>query len=409
MDDELMFMDESEDESYSSEHPWRILIVDDDPDIHTVTKLALAKVMISDRPLEFTSVYSAKEARELLDEDEDFALLFLDIVMESDHAGLDVVQHIRNELKNSMIRIIIRTGEPGTSPERMIIDNYDINDYKEKTELSATKLYTTIRSSLLQFEQLESLYVYQNSLETIIEEKAKKINIQEMALFESNKQAQMGELLSMIAHQWRQPLSRIGAVIGQMKMGVSLETMNSEELEKNLDTAENHIQHLSRIIKEFQNLYFPDEKKSYVSLSSIVQNGLNILKDSFDENGIKLELDNSASSSVNINMEFQQVFVNIIKNAFDVLLDREVKDALVTVSIKEEGKTLIVEIEDNAGLVNTLDDKIFEPYVSSSEEKNGKGLGLYISKMIVEKHCQGSIHVEMGSAGACFKIEVPTH
>jgi diguanylate cyclase (GGDEF)-like protein len=155
MSDELVFLKEDVSESEITQ-PWKILIVDDESSVHDVTKLALHRFTFNDRPLEFTSVYSKKEAAKVL-ENEDFAVAFVDVIMESDEAGLELVNIIRNDIGNERIRIIIRTGQPGSAPERFIIDNYDINDYKEKTELTSDHLYTTLRTALSQYAQLEEL------------------------------------------------------------------------------------------------------------------------------------------------------------------------------------------------------------------------------------------------------------
>lgn len=155
MNDALFFLEEEPAEVFASV-PWRVLIVDDEPSVHDVTKLALHRFMYQQREIEFVSAYSKKEAQEILGK-EKFAVAFIDVIMENDEAGLELVEFIRKKLKDEMIRIIIRTGQPGTAPQRFVIDNYDINDYKEKTELSAENLYTTLRTALSQYQQIEEL------------------------------------------------------------------------------------------------------------------------------------------------------------------------------------------------------------------------------------------------------------
>lgn len=127
---------------------WSVLIIDDDQEVHAVTKLALHDFEYDNKQLNLVSAYSEKEAKEILSKKSDFAFVLLDIVMESNVAGLNIIDYIRNELNNKFIRIIIRTGQPGYAPEQEIINKYDINDYKEKTELTTTKLYTTSRNAL---------------------------------------------------------------------------------------------------------------------------------------------------------------------------------------------------------------------------------------------------------------------
>ena len=155
--DELIFAPEIiEDESQLHE-PFKIVIIDDDQEVHAFTKLALKSFKYNNKKIEFISIYSEKEAREVLALHEDIAVILLDVVMETNNSGLDIAKFIRNDLHNDMSRIIIRTGQPGEAPERYVIDNYDINDYKEKTELTTDKLYTTIRTALVQYTQLLEL------------------------------------------------------------------------------------------------------------------------------------------------------------------------------------------------------------------------------------------------------------
>lgn len=148
--------------------PWKVLVVDDEPEVHAVTRLALHDFMFAKRPLQLISAYSAKEARSLLDEHNDIAVILLDVVMETDHAGLDLVRYIRDELENSTVRIILRTGQAGQAPQREVIANYDINDYKEKTELTSLRLFTTMHASLRSYRDIMELQESKRGLEHII-------------------------------------------------------------------------------------------------------------------------------------------------------------------------------------------------------------------------------------------------
>jgi diguanylate cyclase (GGDEF)-like protein len=152
--DELLFQDEEETSNLSDAKPWKVLIVDDDQGIHEITKLALRNLIVKDRPVAFTSVYSAHEARELLERDNSFAVVIMDVVMETVHAGLDLTEYVRRKLLNPYIRIIIRTGQSGRAPEKYVIDNYDINDYKDKTELNADKLYSSVKLAINDYADL---------------------------------------------------------------------------------------------------------------------------------------------------------------------------------------------------------------------------------------------------------------
>lgn len=159
--DDNWLLDEEEDEPAQSRAPdqrqWRVLIVDDDQDVHAVTRLALRNVTFKDRELELFSAYSGREAFDILASTPDIALVLLDVVMETDDAGLVLARRIREELHNAIVRVVLRTGQPGQAPEQRVIVEYDINDYKAKTELTTQKLFTTVISALRAYESLNML------------------------------------------------------------------------------------------------------------------------------------------------------------------------------------------------------------------------------------------------------------
>lgn len=147
---------------------WKILIIDDEPGIHEVTRMGLKNFEFGGRGLEFLNAYSASEAKVILQAHKDIAVALVDVVMESDHSGLNLVRYIREELNNEFIRLVLRTGQPGQAPERQVLREYDINDYKEKTELTAQKLYSTIYTSLRSYRDLMALENNRRGLEHII-------------------------------------------------------------------------------------------------------------------------------------------------------------------------------------------------------------------------------------------------
>ncbi|MEH6633302.1 MAG: DUF3369 domain-containing protein [Halopseudomonas aestusnigri] len=151
------------------EGAWKILIVDDEPAMHHVTHMALSKVVFEGRKLEFLSAYSGEEAKDILLEQKDIAIVLLDVVMKTDTEGLSVVKWIREELKNTMVRIILRTGQPGQAPEKKVILDFDINDYKEKSEMTTQKLFSCIISGLRSYRDLSALSQNREGLKRVIE------------------------------------------------------------------------------------------------------------------------------------------------------------------------------------------------------------------------------------------------
>ncbi|NDI85146.1 EAL domain-containing protein [Undibacterium sp. B2R-29] len=144
------------------------MIIDDDPDVHSATTFALGSLEIQHRPLSFVHAYSAAEAREILQREKDIAIILLDVVMEHEDAGLQLVNYIRKTLQLADVRIILRTGQPGYAPEIDAIRDYDINDYKTKSELTRTKLYTAVTSAIRSYEQICSISASRRGLEMII-------------------------------------------------------------------------------------------------------------------------------------------------------------------------------------------------------------------------------------------------
>ena len=168
--DELLFADETPDEVGGVKGKlWKVLIVDDEADVHSTTRLVLDDFSFEGAGLEFLSAYSAEEAVSILNEHPDVAVILLDVVMETNHAGLELVKTIREEMKNTMVRIILRTGQPGQAPERQVIVEYDINDYKHKAELTAQRLFTSLFSALRSYRDLQVIEQNRKGLKHIIE------------------------------------------------------------------------------------------------------------------------------------------------------------------------------------------------------------------------------------------------
>jgi len=170
MSDDLVFSDElPSGATQKSVPPWHVLVVDDEPAVHEVTKLVMAGFEMDGRPLEFTHCYSAEEARQVLSLPNDFALILLDVVMETEHAGLDLAKHIRDVIGNLNVRIVLRTGQPGQAPEEQVIKDYDINDYKEKTDLTRRRLITVFYAGLRAYRDLMRIESARQGLKRSVE------------------------------------------------------------------------------------------------------------------------------------------------------------------------------------------------------------------------------------------------
>lgn len=210
-DDEEDFLLEDDasvtDKAKTKDHHWRLLVVDDDEAIHTSTRFVLSDFEYNGETLNLLHAYSADEAKAYLAENDDIAVMLLDVVMETDDAGLRLIDYVRNELNNKEIRIILRTGQPGVAPEWEVITKYDINDYKTKTELTQEKLFTTITTALRSFEQLFEINTNRSGLERIVEGAADLMQLRDADQYVSAFSAQLLDFLPasgdyLVATDW---------------------------------------------------------------------------------------------------------------------------------------------------------------------------------------------------------------
>ncbi|WNV06720.1 DUF3369 domain-containing protein [Candidatus Methylospira mobilis] len=193
-DDGLLFAEETDALSGEAEPTWKIMIADDDIDVHTVTKLVFHDFSFKGRSLQFIDAYSGDEACNLLTQHPDTAVILLDVVMESEHAGLDTVKRIRKEIDNTLVRIILRTGQPGQAPEQHVVVDYDINDYKSKTELTSQKLFTSLIVALRSFNDLKSIDANRRSVMKILDASS-HLDFKSLRVFVSGMLMQLANLL----------------------------------------------------------------------------------------------------------------------------------------------------------------------------------------------------------------------
>ncbi|HTA99513.1 MAG TPA: DUF3369 domain-containing protein [Bradyrhizobium sp.] len=181
----------------STARKWKVAVIDDDQAVHEGTRFALSDYNLNGQRLEILSAYSAAEGRTLMRAHPDIAAVLLDVIMETDAAGLDLVEYIRNELKNETVRIILRTGQPGQAPERRVIVQYDINDYKAKTELTADKLFTSLTAALRSYQQLERMVQTRRGLEIIIDAASTLYDFKSMQRLAEGVLTQIASLLNV--------------------------------------------------------------------------------------------------------------------------------------------------------------------------------------------------------------------
>ncbi len=248
-----------------------------------------------------------------------------------------------------------------------------------------------------------------NNLEYKIQEEIDKRIEQEQILIQQSKLASMGEMIGNIAHQWRQPLSEISSIHMNMLATYEFNEFDQKYLEEKIDEADKLTQFMTQTISDFQNFFKPEEEKKYFNVKETCKKAFYIIKSSLKYHNIDFIMNVIDDVEVNgYENEYSQVILNILNNAKDVLILRKVAEPQITIEIKNGKEFNIVKIEDNAGGIDTnIIEKIFEPYFTTKHKAQGTGIGLYMSKNIIETNMNGLIDVRNTEKGACFTVKVP--
>jgi len=224
-----------------------------------------------------------------------------------------------------------------------------------------------------------------------------------------SRHAAMGEMISMIAHQWRQPISVIAMDANNILADIELEIVDEKTLQSGAEDILTQTQELSKTIDDFRNFFKPEKQPEKVFIKDIINEAMGVIGKSLENNNIAVVLELGENEEIETySRELMQVFINIIKNAKEVLIEKEIDEKKISITLREDGDYLVFDICDNGGGIDTqIIDEIFTPYFTTKGEKNGTGLGLYMSRTIVEKHLEGTLKVENIDDGACFKITLP--
>jgi PAS domain S-box-containing protein len=247
------------------------------------------------------------------------------------------------------------------------------------------------------------------TLESRVQEELQKNSEQTAYMIQQSRLAQMGEMISMIAHQWRQPLASISAIAGTLSLDVMMKNYNEDFFEERLNSVSELSQYLSDTIDDFRSFFKKDKILEKVDVKDMVNACLQIIGSSLKNNNITIvmEIDENIILESYVN-ELKQVLLNIFKNAEDALCDHNTENATIAITGNQKESNVYLTIEDNAGGVpKEIIDKIFDPYFSTKKKKDGTGLGLYMSKTIIEEHCNGTLMLENSKIGACFTIILP--
>ena len=228
-------------------------------------------------------------------------------------------------------------------------------------------------------------------------------------MLRQGRKAQMGEMISMIAHQWRQPLSLIGSVTGQVELNSELDLIDKQSLKKSMDKINKTVEHLSSTMQQFTSFFNPNKKAGWTSFSSIIENTMQIIESTLRTQDISIDIKiKKEEHFVSFEDELIQVLIDMLKNSADFFEENKINNALILIEQYTDEKFIHLAVSDNAGGIQNQDlEHIFDPYFSTKAEAKGSGLGLHMSKMIVQDHCAGKLEVEQLSGGVKFIISLP--
>lgn len=274
--------------------------------------------------------------------------------------------------------------------------------------------YNTLKSLILLEEEKEisnqKIEQLNQSLASKVADEVSKNREKDQLMLQQSRLAQMGEMLSMIAHQWRQPLAAISAVSATMKLKANANNLESTDIQQKAQNISDYSQHLSRTIDDFRDFFRPNKKKQKTTFDDITSSVLGIMEVQLENMNIKLikEL-NCHKSFFTYPSEIKQVILNLISNAKEAIEESHIENPFIKIKTYSEGTQFILEVSDNAGgIPKEIQNNIFDPYFSTKKAKNGTGLGLYMSKMIIEGHCEGELSFSSLDEGTLFKILLNT-
>lgn len=312
-------------------------------------------------------------------------------------------------------KYLFTTGEPGRHAEELLqsktaeLHTPRTNEEMQRLvhELEVHKIELEAQNAELRQarNQVEEL---NRSLEVHIAQAVDELRQKDQMLILQDRLAIMGEMINNIAHQWRQPLNTLGLIIQKLPMFYDTVEFNREFLEENTRKSMELIQHMSRTVDDFRNFFKSDKKKLTFNINQVITLTLSIIGQSFQNQNISIAFDPEDSPMANgYPNEYAQVLLNILMNARDALVEQNVDCALISIHAFAEAGRSVVIISDNAcGIAEEIIVKLFDPYFTTKVPDKGTGIGLFMSKTIIEKNMGGKLTVRNTVSGAEFRIEV---
>lgn len=285
-----------------------------------------------------------------------------------------------------------------------------------QSQLELTNLNDNLENLIeIKTKELQEL---NNSLEQKIQLELEKNRDKDKKMIQQSRFAALGEMIGNIAHQWRQPLSAISSTASSLEMQIELNIAQEEDIKKSYEDIKNYVNFLTQTIEDFRGFFKEDKELVQFDIKDIIDKSVSIIDATYKDNNIELFIDipYETLSATGMPNELSQVFLNILNNARDAIKEKEPLNRNVAIIAHQNENENIIFIQDNAGgIPEDILDKIFDPYFTTKHQSQGTGIGLYMSKDIVEKHMQGNISAQnivqeingIKYNGACFEIIIP--
>jgi PAS domain S-box-containing protein len=256
----------------------------------------------------------------------------------------------------------------------------------------------------------QELRILNESLELRVQEEVGKNREKDLLLVKQSRLAILGDMLSNIAHHWRQPLNALGITVQDVKFAFQDNEIDKDYIDKMVSDSMRLINHMSHTIDDFRSFFRPDKESEAFDIGRAAGDAGDMMRDVLTNGAIEFEtrMPDEGLKTFGYRHEFSQVILNLLNNAKDALLISHGKNPKIILSARREGAMAIVSVEDNGGGIESEAlDKIFNPYFTTKDQGKGVGLGLYMSKMLVEQHMNGKVYATNKNEGACFSVEIP--
>jgi signal transduction histidine kinase len=371
-------------------------------DVDTIKSLiSTTRDNILSQPVEAMYIYSCMARKRLMGNNvltEIFPLSKLAPTCGFFTYGEFFTQEKKHELLNQTMTILTLSEDKNHYLKDTQIDDIQIIE-SNKTVNALTHLVGVATDEWLELNR---------TLEEKILDEVEKNRSKDKQLLKQSRFAQMGEMISVIAHQWRQPLAAIGSAATALKIKAKLDKADKDLISDICDKILFSTHHLSTTIDDFRDFYKSNKETKDSTFGEIIDGVLNIVKLSIENKNIKIILDLQYNEKITTYPnEMKQVVMNLVKNAEDALLESDTQSPYIKISTYEKNDKSILEVSDNAGgIPEDIIESVFDLYFSTKKTKDGTGLGLYISKTIIEEHCQGKLSVYNNNDGAVFRIEL---